>query len=44
MLKQLPTAQWSANGLAYGADDSLYTMPQAAVDFIERFESGTPRG
>jgi UDP-glucose:(heptosyl)LPS alpha-1,3-glucosyltransferase len=44
MLKQLPTAQWSANGLAYGAGDSLYTMPQAAADFIERFESGTPRG
>ena len=44
MLQQLPTAQWSANGLAYGADDSLYTMPQAAADFIERFESGTPRG
>lgn len=44
MLQQLPTAQWSANGLAYGAGDSLYTMPQAAADFIERFESGTPRG
>ena len=44
MLEQLPTAQWSANGLAYGAEDSLYTMPQAAADFIERFESGTPRG
>ena len=44
MLQQLPTAQWPANGLAYGAGDSLYTMPQAAADFIERFESGTPRG
>ena len=44
MLKELPTAQWSANGLAYGAGDCLYTMPQAAADFIERFESGTPRG
>ena len=44
MLEQLPTAKWSANGLAYGAEDSLYTMPQAAADLIERFESGTPRG
>jgi UDP-glucose:(heptosyl)LPS alpha-1,3-glucosyltransferase len=44
MLEQLPTAKWSANGLAYGAEESLYTMPQAAADFIERFESGTPRG
>jgi UDP-glucose:(heptosyl)LPS alpha-1,3-glucosyltransferase len=43
-LGKLPTADWSANGLAYGADDSLYTMPQAAADFIQRFENGTPRG
>ena len=43
-LGKLPTADWSANGLAHGADDSLYTMPPAAADFIQRFENGTPRG
>ncbi len=36
MLAELPKAQWSANGLAYGADERLYSMPQAAVDVIER--------
>jgi UDP-glucose:(heptosyl)LPS alpha-1,3-glucosyltransferase len=44
ILDNLPTADWSANGLAYGANNSLYTMPQAAADFIQRFENGTPRG
>ncbi len=28
---------WSHNGLAYGTDPSLYTMPEAATDVIERF-------
>lgn len=44
MLALLPDADWSANGLAYGANDDLYRLPSAAVDFIERFEQGIPRG
>ena len=43
-LDELAAAPWSENGLAYGADDSLFSLPQAAVDFIERFEKGLPRG
>lgn len=37
MLMQLPTAQWSANGLRYGSNDDLYVMPQVAMDLIEQF-------
>lgn len=37
MLSHLDNAQWSNNGLAYGRNDALYTMPQAAVTLIERF-------
>ncbi len=36
-LRALPTSSWSENGLAYGADENLFRMPQVAVDFIEQF-------
>ena len=35
MLAQLGEQQWSANGLSYGQNDSLYSMPQAAAEAIE---------
>lgn len=35
MLKALPQAPWSENGLAFGQQDELYTMPAAVVDRIE---------
>lgn len=35
MLKRLDTAPWSENGLAYGRNPGLYTMPEVAVDRIE---------
>ncbi len=41
MLEQLPMANWSANGLRYGSNADLYTMPQVAADLIEKF---TPAG
>ena len=37
MLEQLPMANWSANGLRYGSNADLYTMPQVAADLIEQF-------
>ncbi len=36
MLEALPTAPWSENGLNYGKNEVLYTLPQAAVDLIEQ--------
>lgn len=37
MLRQLPTAPWSENGLRYGNNPDLYAMPQVAADLIEGF-------
>lgn len=37
MLEQLPLASWSANGLQYGRNPDLYSMPQVAADLIEQF-------
>ncbi len=37
MLEALPSAPWSANGLAYGRRVDLHAMPRAAVDLLERF-------
>lgn len=37
MLEQLPAATWAANGLQYGKNADLYTMPQVAADLIEQF-------
>ena len=36
MLQNLQTAPWSENGLAYGKAADLYSLPQAAADFIEQ--------
>lgn len=36
MLEALPTATWSDNGLAYGRNEALYTLPEAATDLIEQ--------
>jgi UDP-glucose:(heptosyl)LPS alpha-1,3-glucosyltransferase len=36
MLEALPNAPWSENGLNYGKNEVLYTLPQAAVDLIEQ--------
>ncbi len=36
MLQRLDHAEWSARGLAYGHSSDLYSLPQAAADFIER--------
>jgi len=36
MLGQLDNAPWSENGLRYGKNESLYNMPKAAVDLLER--------
>ncbi len=37
MIRNLPDAQWSKNGLAYGANPELYRMSEAAVDLLEQF-------
>lgn len=37
MLKNLDTKAWSQNGLSYGRNEELYSLPEAAVDLIERF-------
>ncbi len=39
MLEQLDSAPWSANGLRYGRGEELYTMAQAAADFLEQLWS-----
>lgn len=40
MLEELPTANWSSNGIAYGANPDLYCMSDRAVDLIEQVQSG----
>ena len=37
MLELLGYESWSANGLDYGKQADLFSMPQAAADLIERF-------
>ena len=37
MLESLGYESWSANGLDYGKQADLFSMPQAAADLIERF-------
>ncbi len=39
MLTQLETAPWSANGLEYGKNDELYSLPQFAATLIEEMAS-----
>jgi hypothetical protein len=34
MLAQLSEQEWSANGLRYGQNDELYSMPEAAAEAI----------
>lgn len=34
---------WSRNGIRYGADETLYRMPETAVDFIETRVDGRSR-
>ncbi len=36
MLRELPTASWSNNGIAYGANPDLYRMSDHATDLIEQ--------
>lgn len=36
--------QWRDNGLSYGEDESLYRMPEAAADCIERCAAGRGTG
>lgn len=35
MLENLPTSDWSTNGLEYGKRTELYKLPQAAAEIIE---------
>jgi UDP-glucose:(heptosyl)LPS alpha-1,3-glucosyltransferase len=37
MLTSLQDAKWSDNGFNYGKQADLYSMPQAATDYIEKF-------
>lgn len=37
MLNQLPTAGWSANGLAYGKNPELYSLPTVACQLFEQW-------
>jgi len=37
MLNSLNEEKWSENGLAYGKKTDLYSMPQRAVDLLEKF-------
>jgi UDP-glucose:(heptosyl)LPS alpha-1,3-glucosyltransferase len=36
MLAQLSEQEWSTNGLRYGQNDELYSMPEAAAEAITR--------
>jgi len=36
MLQSLQSAPWSSNGLEFGKQDDLYTMPESVVEYIER--------
>jgi len=40
MLNSLAQASWSANGLAFGQQSDLYTMPATVVDEIEQQAAG----
>jgi hypothetical protein len=46
MLETLPTSGWSENGLEYGKRSELYTLPQVALEIIERLAAvaGKSRG
>ena len=46
MLETLPTSGWSKNGLEYGKRAELYTLPQVALEIIERLAAvaGKSRG
>jgi len=37
MLDSIKDADWSENGLNYGKQADLYSMPQTAADLIEKF-------
>ncbi|PCH63141.1 MAG: glucosyltransferase I RfaG [SAR86 cluster bacterium] len=41
MLKGLSDSKWSANGVRYGKEKDLYSLPSKAVDYIEKFCSQT---
>tara|TARA_B100000470_G_C19795844_1_gene394282 strand:+ start:2564 stop:3691 length:1128 start_codon:yes stop_codon:yes gene_type:complete len=36
MIQKLGTASWSANGLKYGRETDLYTLPETVTDLIEQ--------
>ena len=38
MIQKLGTASWSANGLKYGRETDLYTLPETVTDLIEQLE------
>ncbi len=38
MLRELPTASWSKNGIAYGANPDLYRMSDHSCDLIEQLQ------
>ncbi len=40
MLEQMPQADWSANGLAYGKNPELYSLGEKAVDLLQQFANG----
>ena len=37
MLVSGERANWQRNGIAYGRSDSLYSMPQVATDYLEKY-------
>ena len=37
MLQQLPESNWSENGLAYGKNPELYSLPRVACKLLERW-------
>ncbi len=42
MLSSPLRAQWRSNGLRYGEDPALYTMPETVVDIIEQWQPPSP--
>ena len=40
MLHMLGKEKWTENGLEYGRKADLYSMPERAVDLLEKFSAG----
>jgi hypothetical protein len=37
MLDSAEREQWSRNGIRYGLEEDLYSMPEVVADYLERY-------